>query len=55
MENEAAKAIVEQYMPGFANNQQAKASYGMTFGKIGSMLGLPETALNALLDALDNL
>ena len=55
MENETAKAIVEQYLPGFADNQQAKATYGMTFGKIGSMLGLPETALNALLDALDNL
>ena len=55
MEDEAAKAIVEQYLPGFADNQQAKAAYGMTFGKIGPMLGLPETALNALLDALDNL
>ena len=55
MENEAAKAIVEQYLPGFADNQQAKAAYGMTFGKIGPMLGLPETALKALLDALDNL
>lgn len=55
MENEAAKAVVEQYLPGFADNQQAKAAYGMTFGKIGSMLGLPETALKALLDALDNL
>lgn len=55
MENESAKAVVEQYLPGFADNQQAKAAYGMTFGKIGSMLGLPETALKALLDALDNL
>lgn len=55
MENEAAKAVVEQYLPGFADNQQEKAAYGMTFGKIGSMLGLPETALKALLDALDNL
>ena len=55
MKNEAAKAVVEQYLPGFADNQQAKAAYGMTFGKIGSMLGLPETALKALLDALDNL
>ena len=55
MENEAAKAIVEQYLPGFADNQQAKAAYGMTFGKIGPMLGLPDTALKALLDALDNL
>lgn len=55
MENESVKAVVEQYLPGFADNQQAKAAYGMTFGKIGSMLGLPETALKALLDALDNL
>ncbi len=54
MENESVKAVVEQYLPGFADNQQAKAAYGMTFGKIGSMLGLPETALKALLDALDN-
>ena len=55
MENDTARAVVEQYLPGFAQNQQAKVAYGMTFGQIGPMMGLPETALKALLEALDNL
>ena len=42
-------------LPGFAANEQAKAAYGMTFGQIGSMLGLPDAALQGLLSALDTL
>ena len=55
MENDTAKAIIKKYLPGFAANEQAKATYGMTFGKIGPMLGLPDQALQGLLAALDNL
>ena len=55
MENDAAKAVVEKYLPGFAQNQQAKQAYGMTFGQIGPMLGLPEEALDAMNEELDRL
>ena len=55
MENDEAKAVVEKFLPGFAANEQAKAAYGMTFGQIGSMLGLPDAALQSLLSALDTL
>lgn len=55
MENDAAKAVVEKYLPGFVENQQAKQAYGMTFGQIGPMLGLPEDALNAMSEELDRL
>lgn len=55
MENDAARAVIETYLPGFAENQQAKQAYGMTFGQIGPMLGLPADALNQLLNALNNL
>lgn len=46
MENDDAKAVVEKFPPGFAANEQAKAAYGMPFGQIGSMLGLPDAALH---------
>ena len=55
MENDEAKTVVEKFLPGFAANEQAKAAYGMTFGQIGSMLGLPDAALQGLLSALDTL
>lgn len=55
MENETAQAVVEHFLPGFAENQQAKQAYGMTFEQLGQMLGLPEEAKDRLLDALDNL
>lgn len=55
MENDAARAVVEKYLPGFAENQQAKPAYRMTFGQIGPMLGLPENVLKAMSEALDNL
>mgnify|MGYP000946000067 FL=1 len=45
----------KKFLPGFAANEQAKAAYGMTFGQIGSMLGLPDAALQGLLSALDTL
>ena len=32
-----------------------RAAYGMTFAQIGPMLGLPDSALQGLLAALDNL
>ena len=55
MENDDAKAVVEKFLPGFAANEQAKAAYGMTFGKIGPTLGLPDEVLQGLLSALDTL
>ena len=55
MENDEARAVVEKFLPDFAANEQAKAAYGMTFGKIGPMLGLPDEALQGLLSALDTL
>lgn len=55
MENDAAKVVIENFLPGFSANEQAKAAYGMTFAQIGPMLGLPDSALQGLLAALDNL
>jgi len=55
MEDNTAKAVIEKFLPGFAANEQVKAAYGMTFRQIGSMLGLPEDALQNLTAALDNL
>ena len=55
MENDAAKVVIENFLPGFSANEQAKAAYGMTFAQIGPMLGLPDSALRGLLAALDNL
>lgn len=55
MENDAAKVVIENFLPGFSANEQAKAAYGMTFAQIGPMLGLPDSAMQGLLAALDNL
>ncbi len=55
MENDAAKVVIENFLPGLSANEQAKAAYGMTFAQIGPMLGLPDSALQGLLAALDNL
>ena len=55
MENDAAKVVIENFLPGFSANEQAKAAYGMTFAQIGPMLGLPDSALQGLLAALDNM
>ena len=54
-EKDAAKVVIENFLPGFSANEQAKAAYGMTFAQIGPMLGLPDSALQGLLAALDNL
>ena len=48
MENDAAKVVIENFLPGFSANEQAKAAYGMTFAQIGPMLGLPDSALQRL-------
>lgn len=53
MENDVSQGIIEKFLPGFSANQQAKQAYGMTFGQIGPMLGLPDSTLQALLTALD--
>jgi DNA-binding response OmpR family regulator len=53
MENEKARQIIEKYLPGFAQNEQAKLAYGMTFKQIGAMLKLPQPVLEGLLAELD--
>lgn len=55
MENEAAAAIVEKYLPGFATNEQVKAAYSITFGALAPMLGLPTEAIEDLLRELNEL
>ena len=47
--------VVNRYLPGFADNEQVKQAYGMTFQALAPMLGLPENALNAMLEELDQL
>ena len=53
MENEKARQIIEKYLPGFAQNEQAKLAYGMTFKQIGAMLNLPQPVLEGLLTELE--
>ena len=53
MENTDAKAIVDKYLPGFAENEQAKAAYGMTFKALAPMLGLPEDVVTNMLGELE--
>ena len=55
LDTKAGAAIVEKYLPGFANNEQAKQAYGMTFKALAPMLGLPEQVVGAMLVELDNL
>lgn len=55
MGDERGAAIVEKHLPGFSKNEQAKQAYGMTFDKIGAMLGLSERELETMLQALDEL
>ena len=55
MEDSKGAAIVNRYLPGFADNEQVKQAYGMTFQALAPMLGLPENALNAMLEELDQL
>ena len=53
MENTDAKAIVDKYLPGFAENEQAKAAYGLTFKALAPMLGLPEDVVTNMLGELE--
>ena len=53
MENQKARQIIEKYLPGFAQNEQAKLAYGMTFKQIGAMLNLPQPVLEGLLAELE--
>ncbi len=55
MEDPRGAAIVNRYLPGFADNAQAKQAYGLNFKTLAPMLGLPDTAVNALLAELDRL
>lgn len=57
MENPAGAAIVEQFLPRFASNEQVKMAYSMTFKELCGlpMLGLPKEAAQALLAQLDAL
>lgn len=53
MENERSRQIIEKYLPGFAQNEQAKLAYGMTFEQIGPMLQLSQPVLEGLLAELN--
>ena len=55
MEDSKGAAIVNRYLPGFADNEQVKQAYGMTFQALAPMLGLPENVMNAMLEELDQL
>lgn len=55
LENEKAAAIIDKYLPGFAQNEQAKPAFGMTFGKLAPMLGLPQQIIDGLLAELNDL
>ncbi len=55
MDYEASRAIIEKFLPGFSDNQQAKAAYGMTFEQIAPMLGLPQEILDKMIAELDEL
>lgn len=55
MDDPRGAAIVNRYLPGFADNAQAKQAYGLNFKDLAPMLGLPDTAVNALLAELDRL
>lgn len=55
MEDFRGAAIVNRYLPGFADNAQAKQAYGLNFKTLGPMLGLPENVLTAMLAELDRL
>ncbi len=46
---------MNRYLPGFADNAQAKQAYGMSFKTLAPMLGLPDNVLYALLAELDRL
>lgn len=53
--DETAAKIINQYLPGFAQNEQAKQTYGLTFGTVAPMFGLPQQAVDSLLAELDKM
>lgn len=55
MADSRGAAIVHQYLPQFADNEQAKSAYGMTFQTLAPMIGMPEGKLHAMMEELDNL
>ncbi|MCR5144384.1 MAG: SDR family oxidoreductase [Lachnospiraceae bacterium] len=55
MDNEKARSIVEKYLPGFAENDQVKQAYGMTFKVLSPMLGLSDKVIEEMLIELDNI
>jgi len=55
MEDPRGTAIVNRYLPSFADNAQLKQAYGMNFKALAPMLGLSENVLNSLLTELNQL
>lgn len=57
MENPSGAAIVAKYLPGFADNEEAKMAYGMTFKVLCElpMLGISKENAQALFTELDSL
>ena len=53
--DEKAAAIIDKYLPGFAQNEQAKPAFGMTISKLAPMLGLPQQVVDGLIAELNNL
>lgn len=53
--DETAAKIINQYLPDFAQNEQAKQTYGLTFGTVAPMFGLPQQAVDSLLAELDKM
>lgn len=53
MEIPEAVVVVEKYMPGMATNKLAKKAYGMTFDKLGPLIGLKGEKLKSFLNELD--
>lgn len=53
--DDTAAKIIDKYLPGFAQNEQAKPTYGLTFGAVAPMFGLPQQVVDALLTELDQM
>lgn len=49
------KAIVDQMLPGFSENEQIKPAYGMTFPKLAGMMHLPDVLLTTMAQMLQDL
>ncbi len=58
LDTPGGKEIVDKFMPGFTDNEQAKQAYGMTFKQILTLPmtdAMPKEYKQMFLDALDNL